>query len=660
MKELEGLLGKFLDSSNPRGIFDPALPGEQNEAGAKAVVSEIKELVRTAISQSSADRENTFQQLGYRYYQSGAPVANLIATLNFFHRGFLHALSELGMLNRYLEDVDEFFDDLNNFITKGYLLKDLDELEYVFMSEFKDKMDISPHIHWIQKAIQSIRENRWESADFRVTIQNELDTWLSKPETRLLLGDEIEWVQILHRAIQQLAITMTQDLRSRNYLQMFILAKELGKKTLYFLHTLGDLYLSFVQNREKRLVDFLHLAVSEGEISHVTILNVRKFEALTRIWGDTVKRIILERVEKQIQTILTSAGSKAFFVEGGNGKVYLFHGNNFNKKIEPQIRKLKTRLEEECISFEGNTIGFRVSAATVGFQPGEILSRDLMQKILAFVTTRANLSEDGYYCLDAEDKRAVISGIIRNYQQIQFVQSTLNENNIQLHFQPVVMMKSREIYNLEALVRIVTPDATIPAKNFIQTVYDLGMILKLDSLVFEKICGYRDKIRKITDKIFLNVSPYSLKSAAFRNILKKTVKTLTNSGLSLTVELTEQAILENVDVIRFINEEYAIRFAIDDFGTGYSSLHTVASLSESGAVGYLKVDGEMVRRMDTSQETYKVVNTIIRMSDALKLTAIPEYVETKEISQCLIEMGVKMGQGNFFCPSAPIDELHLS
>ncbi|NOY22568.1 MAG: EAL domain-containing protein [Acidobacteria bacterium] len=657
MKELENLFKKFLESNQPGEVLDCCIVDGSSETGAMAVVSELKEATISAIGQSTDRREREFQGLGYRYYQSGSPVANLIAVLNFFHRGFLHTLSELGMLDRYWSQVDDFFDDLKNFVTKGYLLKDLDELEYVFMSEFKDKMDISPHMRWIQATIQSIRDDKRETTGSDATIKAKLDGWLSKPETRLLLGDEIEWVQILHRAIQQLALAMTQDMRSRNYLQMFILAKELGKKTLYFLHTLGDLYISFIQNREKRLVDFLHLAVSGGEVSHVTVLTVVKFDALTRIWGDTVQNIILEKIENHIENTLAISSPGAFFVEGRAGRVYIFHTGRFGLKLEGKIRKLKARLEEESISFEGNTIGFQVSLATVGFQRGEKLSRDLIKKVLAFVTTRAALTEDGFYYLDAEDKRAVINGIIRNYQQIQFVQSTLNEKNIQLHFQPVVMMESREVYNLEALARIVTPDAVISAKDFIQTVYDLGMILKLDSLVFEKICEYQDRIRTITDKIFLNVSPYSLKSAGFRNILKNTVRELKHAGLSLTVELTEQAVLENVDVIRFINENYGIRFAIDDFGTGYSSLHTVASLSESGAVGYLKVDGEMVRQMENSQETYKVVNTIIRMSDALRLKAIPEYVETRRISQRLLAMGVKMGQGNYFCPASAIEDL---
>ncbi len=657
LKELESLFRKFLESSQPTEVLDCRIFDGSSQTGAMAVVSEVKEAILSAIGQSTDKREREFQSMGYRYYQSGSPVVNLIAVLNFFHQGFLHALSELGMLDRNWNHVGGFFDDLKNFVTKGYLLKDLDELEYVFMSEFKDKMDISPHMRWIQATIHSIRADKWETAGTDSAIRAELDGWLSKPETRLLLGDEIEWVQILHRAIQQLAIAMTQDMRSRNYLQMFILAKELGKKTLYFLHTLGDLYLSFIQNRENRLVDFLHLSVSEGKISHVTVLTVLKFDALTRIWGDTVQRIILERIESHIENTLAKSSPNAFFVEGRAGRLYIFHTDRFDRKIEGPIRKLKTRLEEENISFEGNTIGFQVSTATVGFQKGEKLSRDLIKKVLAFVTTRVSLTEDGFYCLDANDKRAVISGITRNYQQIQSIQSTLNEKNIQLHFQPVVMMESRKVYNLEALARIVTPDAVISAKDFIQTVYDLGMILKLDSLVFEKICEYQDKIRTITDKIFLNVSPYSLKSAVFRNILKNTLRELKSAGLSLTIELTEQAVLENVDVIRFINENYGIHFAIDDFGTGYSSLHTVASLSESGAVGYLKVDGEMVRHMEDSQETFKVVNTIIRMSDALKLKAIPEYVETQRISQRLLAMGVTMGQGNYFCPPSPIDDL---
>lgn len=657
MRELESLFTTFLESSHPEEVLDCCIAGSIGETDPRSIILDLRQQLADALGESSREREERFKQLGYRHYHSGFPVVNLVAILNFFHHGFIGSLSEQGLLNQYYTSINDFFNDLKNFTTKGYLYKDLDELEFVFMSEFRNRHDLSPHMKWVQRVVQAIRTDDEKLLPPLGQMKTELNEWLARPETIVLLGDEQDWVRILHRSIEQLATTLARDFPNRNYLQMFIMAKEIGKKTLYFLHTLNDLYLSYYQNREKRFVDYMHNALEERKLSHITILHIKNLEAMTRIWGETPRTLIIEKVQSLASQTLDIISPTGFFMDDHKGKLYLFIPDRYGVDLVGPLRKLKKNLEEISLDYEGNSIAFRISAGTVAFQEGELLSRDLIQKLLAFVATRAELDEDGFYCLTADHKKPVIDGIIRSYQQIQFIQNTLNEKNIQLYFQPVVEMESREVYNLEALARIITPDAIISAKDFIQTVYDLGMILKLDSLVFEKIRDYQDQIRKITDKIFLNVSPHSLKSAAFRNLLNQTVTELKRSGLNLTIELTEQAVLENVDVIRFINEHYGIKFAIDDFGTGYSSLFTVASLSQSGAVQYLKVDGEMIRGMETSEETFKVVNTIVNMSHALRLQTIPEYVETESIATRLIEMGCRIGQGNYFCPASPIESI---
>ncbi len=655
MKELERLFATFLESSHPEEVLDCCVVGAVDEEDPKTVILDFRQQLADSLTESPRDQEQRFKQLGYRHYQSGFPVVNLIAILNFFHHGFIGSLSEQGLLNQYYTRINDFFNNLKNFTTKGYLYKDLDELEFVFMSEFRNRHELSPHMKWVQRVIQAIRTDDESLLPPLGQMKTELNEWLAKPETIVLLGDEQDWVRILHRSIEQLAVTLAQDFPNRNYLQMFIMAKEIGKKTLYFLHTLNDLYLSYYQNREKRFVDYMHAALEDRKLSHITMLHIKNLEAMTRIWGETARNMIIEKVQKLASHAMDTLSPSGFFMDDQKGKLYLFIPDRYGVDLVGPLRKLKKNLEEVSLEYEGNSIAFRISSGSVAFQEGELLSRDLIQKLLAFVSTRAELDEDGFYYLAPEHKKPVIESIVRSYQQIQFIQNTLNDKNIQLYFQPVVEMESREVYNLEALARIITPEAIISAKDFIQTVYDLGMILKLDSLVFEKIRDYRDEIRKVTDKIFLNVSPHSLKSAAFRNLLNRTVAELKRSGLNLTIELTEQAVLENVDVIRFINEHYGIKFAIDDFGTGYSSLFTVASLSQSGAVQYLKVDGEMIRGMETSQETFKVVNTIVNMSYALRLQTIPEYVETETIAARLIEMGCKIGQGNYFCPPSPIE-----
>ena len=657
MKELDGLFAAFMESSHPEEVLGCCVVGTVDEEDPKHVLEILRAALLEALSQAPSDRESIFMDLGYRYYQSGAPVVNLIAILNFFHQGFIRTLSDAGLLTRYYAVINEFFNDLKNYTTKGYLHKDLDELEYVFMSEFKSRHDLSPHMKWVQAVAQAIRADDETILPPVQEMKDELDRWLSRPETVVLLGDEQDWVRLLHLSIEQLAASLARDFPSRNYLQMFILAKEIGKKTLYFLHTLNELYLSYVQNREKRFVDYMHQALTNDQLSHVTVIHIKNLEAMTRIWGEEVRTLIGEKVRRKLLKSVSLLSDDAFFIDDQKGRVFIFLPDRYGSSLTGSLRKMQKKLEQISIELEENTIAFSFAFGTVEFTEGEVFNRDLLQKLMAFVTTKSDFSDDLYYYLGASEKQEVIEGIIRSYKQIQFIQNTLNERNIELFFQPVVEMETRDVYNLEALARIVTPEDIISAKEFIQTVYDLGMILKLDSLVFERIRDYKDKIRKITDKVFLNVSPYSLKSATFRNLLKNTVDELKRAGLSITIELTEQAVLENVDVIRFINDHYGVKFAIDDFGTGYSSLFTVASLSQSGAVEYLKVDGEMIRGMEHSPETFKVVNTIVNMSFALRLKTIPEYVETEQIAHRLMEMGVKIAQGNYFCPPSPIDTL---
>ncbi len=657
MKELVGMFAAFMESSHPEEVLDCCVVGTVEAEDPKEVLGTLRETLLDALLDTDEGREQTFVDLGYHYYQSGAPVVNLIAILNFFHQGFIRTLSDVGMLSRYYARINDFFNDLKNYTTKGYLHKDLDELEFVFMSEFKNRHDLSPHMKWVQAVAQAIRGDDEALLPPVEEMKLELDRWLARPETAVLLGDEQDWVKLLHLSIEQLAASLARDFRNRNYLQMFILAKEIGKKTLYFLHTLNELYLAYVQNREKRFIDYMFAAMKNNRLSHVMIVHTKNLGAMTRIWGDEVGLTIRQEVQQLLNNFIPVLSRSGFFVDDENGKVFIFVTDRHEASIAGPSRKLLKKLDNIAIELEGNTIAFTFSLGVVEFKAGESYSRDMLQKLIAFVSTKSDFSEDNLYYLGTDEKQSVIEGIVKSYKQIQFIQNTLNEKNIQLFFQPVVEMETRDVYNLEALARIVTPDEIISAKEFIQTVYDLGMILKLDSLVFERIRDYQDQIRSVTDKIFLNVSPFSLKSASFRNVLKNTVNELKRVGLSLTIELTEQAVLENVDVIRFINEHYGVKFAIDDFGTGYSSLYTVASLSQSGAVEYLKVDGEMIRGMEHSPETFKVVNTIVNMSYALRLKTIPEYVENEAIANRLMKMGVKIAQGNYFCPASHIDNL---
>jgi len=130
-----------------------------------------------------------------------------------------------------------------------------------------------------------------------------------------------------------------------------------------------------------------------------------------------------------------------------------------------------------------------------------------------------------------------------------------------------------------------------------------------------------------------------------------------DDDISLYIEITEQVVFENVDIVKYLNSYYGINFAVDDFGTGYSSLKTLADLAEAEAISHLKIDGSLTKRILESEEIYKIVKSISSMAKSLGLKTVAEFVENEKMVKTLLELEIDYGQGFYYSPALPIDEL---
>ena len=113
MKELVGMFAAFMESSHPEEVLDCCVVGTVEAEDPKEVLGTLRGTLLDALLDTDEGREQVFVDLGYHYYQSGAPVVNLIAILNFFHQGFIRTLSDVGMLNRYYARINDFFNDIS-------------------------------------------------------------------------------------------------------------------------------------------------------------------------------------------------------------------------------------------------------------------------------------------------------------------------------------------------------------------------------------------------------------------------------------------------------------------------------------------------------------------------------------------------------------------
>src|SRR5690606_24300675 len=93
--------------------------------------------------------------------------------------------------------------------------------------------------------------------------------------------------------------------------------------------------------------------------------------------------------------------------------------------------------------------------------------------------------------------------------------------------------------------------------------------------------------------------------------------------------------------------------ALDDFGSGLSSFMYLKNLP----VDFLKIDGQFVQHITTDHVDRSMVEAITQVGHAMGIKTIAERVETREVLDCLAEIGVEYAQGFYIAPPEPADAL---
>jgi diguanylate cyclase (GGDEF)-like protein len=226
----------------------------------------------------------------------------------------------------------------------------------------------------------------------------------------------------------------------------------------------------------------------------------------------------------------------------------------------------------------------------------------------------------------------------------------INNNQLLLHWQPIVNLKNGQAHTLEALVRWDRPGAGIllPAE-FMGIAEDSGLIVELGRWVISAACS----AAALTDdrSVAVNVSARQLRDIRFVDDLREI---LAESGLPperLILEVTEHTVIDSAVVnapLRRVRE-LGVRVALDDFGTGYSSLGLLNRLP----VDIVKLDRAFVREITTNEPNQAIVKALVQLTAALNMMLIVEGVESDAQRKTLRSLGVLHGQGYWFGQPEP-------
>jgi diguanylate cyclase (GGDEF)-like protein len=226
----------------------------------------------------------------------------------------------------------------------------------------------------------------------------------------------------------------------------------------------------------------------------------------------------------------------------------------------------------------------------------------------------------------------------------------------ELHYQPIVNLRSDEISGFEALLRWHHPGrGMIAPAAFIPIAEETGLICQIGEWVIATACAeaatWPDTIR-----IAVNISPVQFRS---HTLALKIAAALAASGLParrLEVEITEAVLIrDDAAALTTLHQLRAlgVHIALDDFGTGYSSL----SYLQRFPFDKIKIDRCFVNEIAKPDGSSSIVQAVVNIANARNMTTTAEGVETEQQKHLLRGLGCTEMQGYLFSPARPAEEI---
>ena len=235
----------------------------------------------------------------------------------------------------------------------------------------------------------------------------------------------------------------------------------------------------------------------------------------------------------------------------------------------------------------------------------------------------------------------------------------LEEQRLNMVYQPKVAMREGQLIRVEALVRWDDPVlGPVEPSRFVPLAEEHGLIDDLTHwglrTILRQWLDWRDD--GIDTHLAFNISALSLQHLDFPDLVERMCRALDVPTDRLVLELTEgatQPLVKLMDTLTRFRIK-GIGLAIDDFGTGYSTLMQLRHLPFTE----VKIDQAFVADVDRSRDCQLIIKTIVDLAHGLGMSATAEGVETIQQLRAVHELGCDVVQGYLISPPLPPSKLH--
>jgi len=410
----------------------------------------------------------------------------------------------------------------------------------------------------------------------------------------------------------------------------------LPNRTLLFDHIEHDI---FIARRDEAPLTLL-------------MLDLDLFKEVNDTFGHAVGDQLLIEVGKRLKSLLRDVDTVARM--GGDEFSIILPGVG-GEEVAAIANKL---IRASQLPYEVDDMTL-VVAASIGVaiypEHGEDGKNLLQHADVAMYVAKQN--KLGYSIYDPEQDQYSLT----RFSMIADLRDAIENNSLELYFQPKLDLRSHEVVGVEALLRwnhlqhgFVSPE------QIVELAEQTGFISQLTYWVAERAIQQASlwHSMNINLNISINISAHNLKDEGFVAGMKKILELQQLPCDQLTLEITENAMMSNpmlaVDTLtEFSNMGFGI--SVDDYGTGFSSLSYLSKLP----VDELKIDKSFVINIDTDPSNETIVRSTIELAHNLGLNVVAEGIETQLVWNMLRSYGCDQAQGYLMSKPVPAPELEL-
>jgi diguanylate cyclase (GGDEF)-like protein/PAS domain S-box-containing protein len=383
----------------------------------------------------------------------------------------------------------------------------------------------------------------------------------------------------------------------------------------------------------------------------VLFMDIDDFKAINDSLGHEMGNLLLVVVAERLRRCLRPEDTLARF--GGDEFVVLIEDVESPEDAVRVAERIVEGLREPFLA-EGRELFLR---ASIGVALGNARQKSTEDLLRNADTAMYEAKEQGsdYRMFDP----AMYERAVERLELENELRRAIEADEFVVHYQPIMSLKTGEMWGVEALVRWNHPErGLLDPREFIAVADQSGIVVPMGEGVLEDACRqakeWQEEHPRIPPLVMsVNISARQLQRPDIAQVVERVLKKTGLESRYLRLDITETLYIKALEGNTQALDELrslGVSISIDDFGTGYSSLAYLKRLPASA----LKIDKSFVKGLGEDLEDTAIVGMVRELAHTLGMEVIAEGVESEAQATLLKEMGCDMAQGfHFWSPLPP-------